>query len=324
MKRILPLILLATSAQLLAQTRIDGNFPFQTDPAKKYSIYVPSNYNPAAPSPLMLGLHPFNVNRWDAESWCDTLIDFAEMNDLLLVCPDGGTDGRIDDDIDTAFTSLLLDSMHIWYNIDTTRRYCMGFSWGGQTTYTYGLRHINRFCGFLPIGSAMGFTTLVSDVLDNSKDLPFYIVHGDQDAPGVRFDPIRDSLIAHDAIVNTNLLAGVGHTIDFPNRNQILTAGFMWIDSIGCQADTGSTGFLPPNEPLFELRPSLTRPGGTLVLSAPKALLGSTWYIADAHGRLLKVGELVENETLLHVPAGLAAGTYFVRVRESTALFIVR
>ena len=30
--------------------------------------------------------------------------------------------------------------------------------------------------------------------------------------------------------METNLLSGVGHTIDFPNRNQILTDGFIWLE----------------------------------------------------------------------------------------------
>jgi len=324
MKTLLPLLVLIGTLQVSAQTRIDGTFPFQTDTAKKYSIYVPSTYSPSFANPLMLGLHPLNVARWNAESWCDTLIVFAETNGLILVCPDGGIDGAIDDPIDTAFTSALLDSILLWYVIDPERTYAMGFSWGGQTTYTYGLRHHKRFCGFLPIGSAMSFTTMVSGVLDNGKDLPYYIVHGDLDAPGVRFTPIRDSLTAHDAIVNTNLLSGVGHTIDFPNRNNILTTGFMWIDSIGCKADTGSTGFLRPVEPTFKLTPSLINPGGTVELTSPEGFSGVPWQMIDARGGQVAAGQLQERITRLSVPAKLAAGTYFLRVGERALPLVIQ
>ena len=93
---------------------------------------------------MMLALHPLNTNRWDGEAWRDTLIDFAEANNLLVISPDGGSDGAIDDAIDTAFTTVMLDSMISWYNVDESNIYAMGFSWGGKTVYTYGLNHIDN------------------------------------------------------------------------------------------------------------------------------------------------------------------------------------
>ena len=115
----------------LVKRQLTVGFPFQTDNFKKYSLYVPSSYDASVPQPLMLGLHPLNTNRWDGQAWRDTLIQFAEMNNLLLVCPDGGPDGRIDDAIDTAFTSVLLDSVATWYNVDhEEKNILMGFQLG--------------------------------------------------------------------------------------------------------------------------------------------------------------------------------------------------
>lgn len=230
--RIFLLVLLF--AQLNAQEKIDGSFEFQSDPDKKYSIYVPSTYEANSPSELMLGLHPLNTNRWDGAAWRDTLIVFAESNNLLLVCPDGGVDGKIDDPIDTAFTSLLLDSMELWYNVDVDKVYAMGFSWGGLTTYTYGLNHADRFAGFMPIGAAINGSGVIASVADQAKDKPFYIIHGSADNPNVRFFPLKDGLETIGACVETNLMSGVGHTIDFPNRNQILTTGLDWLRNINC------------------------------------------------------------------------------------------
>ena len=34
--------------------------------------------------------------------------------------------------------------------------------------------------------------------------------------------------------LNNFLVNGVGHTIDFPNRNQILSTAYQWIDSVNC------------------------------------------------------------------------------------------
>ncbi|MCH8902417.1 MAG: T9SS type A sorting domain-containing protein [Bacteroidetes bacterium] len=233
------LLVLCLPVICLGQSRIDGSFAFQSDPNKKYSIYIPSSYNAATPNKLMLGLHPFNTTRWNGVSWCDTLIDFAEANDLLLICPDGGIDGKIDDPIDTAFTTAILDSMELWYNIDSAKIYVMGFSWGGKTVYTYGLARPGRFGGYMPIGAAINNTTEVNSTLQkNSSGKAVYIVHGLNDSPNTRFWPVFNALDNEGALIDYILMSGVGHTIDFPNRNQILTDAFIWIDSVNCNPAT--------------------------------------------------------------------------------------
>lgn len=217
----------------LAQTRIDGNFAFQTNSAKEYSLYIPSGYTAGTPNGMMLGMHPLNTSRWNAVSWCDTLIDFAEANNLLLVCPDGGANGNVTDPIDFAFTTALLDSMYNWYTVDQARIYIMGFSFGGQATYTYGLDHPDVFRGLIPIGAAITGTNEVNQpLLDNAECMPVYIVHGGNDSPNNRYWPVRMALINNGALLNSILMPGVGHTIDFPNRNQILGDAFQWIDSV--------------------------------------------------------------------------------------------
>lgn len=227
------LILLSISTIALGQVRINSNFAFQTDPSKDYSLYIPSTYNANTPNKLMLGMHPFNTSRWNAVSWCDTLKAFAETNGLILVCPDGGSDGSITDPIDTAFTSALLDSVRLWYHIDRKNTYIMGFSVGGQATYTYGLSHPDVFGGLMPIGAAITNLNEVTSTLQaNSNCRGVYIVHGANDAASSRYTPVRNALINSGAILNSILMSGVGHTIDFPNRNQILTNAFQWLDSV--------------------------------------------------------------------------------------------
>ncbi len=73
MKYLLSSLLFLISIALISQEKIDSGFPFQNDNFKKYSLYVPSSYDESTPQSLMLGLHPLNTNRWDAESWRDTL-----------------------------------------------------------------------------------------------------------------------------------------------------------------------------------------------------------------------------------------------------------
>lgn len=226
--------LLIFAQALEAQESIDGTLNFQSDPAKKYSIYIPSSYDESAPNAMMLALHPLNTNRWDGEAWRDTLIDFAEANNLLVISPDGGSNGAIDDAIDTAFTTVMLDSMISWYNVDESNIYAIGFSWGGKTVYTYGLNHIDRFAGLMPIGAAINGTSEINGVASNAKDKNIYIIHGTNDSPNSRYYPLLDLMETEEACVNTNLLSGVGHTIDFPNRDAILTDAYQWLRDNAC------------------------------------------------------------------------------------------
>ena len=263
----------------------------------------------------MLGLHPLNTNRWDAESWCDTLIVFAEANNLILACPDGGADGAVDDPIDTAFTSVLLDSMAIWYDIDLEKTYAMGFSWGGKTVYTYGLNHIDRFRGFMPIGAAVNLNE-VSSVIQNANGKPYYLVHGGNDTPNVRFTPLLNALNDNNAITNSLLMPGVGHTIDFPNRNQILTDAFHWLDSVNC-AQLNTTSIVELEEQTqIVLFPNPVSTSTSINLSLVDGLEGKfAIQIFDQKGALVFSKEdQALNQGANDLDFYLKQGLYFVRI----------
>lgn len=240
------------------QTTIDGTYDWQTEAQKKFNIYVPSSYSEDVPNKLIVGFHPFNPNRWDSEAWRDTLIQFAESVDAILLCTDGGLDGKVDDQIDTSFTSFMIDSIQNDFNIDTEQVYGAGFSWGGRTTYTYGLHRPGLFNGHLVIGAAINGLMEVGPVIDNSVLKSFYLVHGTADSPNTRFFPVKEALEDSNACVETNLMQGIGHTIDFPNRNEILKTAFEWLESRNCgfssnedQADISTSIYPNPTKNNF-------------------------------------------------------------------------
>ena len=248
-----------------AQARIDSSFSFQTDPAKAFAIYVPSAYSASVANKAMLAFHPWHATWGNSKTWCDILTDFAEENDLLLICPDGGSDGRVDDAIDKAFTTALLDSVRTWYTIDTDKVFAMGFSWGARATYTYGLANSETFAGFLTIGAFVNGTSQVgAALLAKAVNKPFYIMHGDSDATvnlQTGFFPIRDALINAGAIVNTLILEEVGHTINFPDRDQRLSDAFRWLDSTSTSlAVSVEDDELPPVHQPGILRPNYPNP----------------------------------------------------------------
>ena len=270
---------------------------------------------------MMLGLHPFNTSRWNAESWCDTLINFAEANGLILVCPDGGVDGKVDDAIDTAFTTTLLDSARIWYNIDTDKTYAMGFSWGGLTTYTYGLNRPSVFGGYLPIGAAITNTNEVNASLQsNSSGKPVYILHGDSDAPNTRFYPVRTALTNSGAIVNSLLQSGVGHTIDFPNRDAILTTAYDWIDSVNCanlSVSTKEVTAVKLEVTMFP-NPINKKEGLTIDVTSNHKEQNSEVRVFDLQGKELKKMNLIIKRGVNNIDkelTDLPAGSYMVSLK---------
>jgi predicted esterase len=301
--------------QLNAQTRIDATLSFQTDPEKQYSIYVPSSYNENTPNKMVLGLHPLNTSRWNSISWCDTLIAFAEANDILMICPDGGADGAVDDPIDIAFTDVILDSMQTWYNVDASKIYAMGFSWGARTTYTYGLANVEKFAGFMPIGAAINGLNETGSLVENAVDKPFYIIHGSNDSPNSRFIPIRDALIDGGACVETNLLSGVGHTIDFNNRNAILTTGFQWLESVECGIIDGVNDLaLAAATTIFPNPVSL---GNVVKIEMENEEVPSEIQLFDVTGRV--VLNLVNTNQVATYK--LEKGVYFMTVTTQAGMF---
>lgn len=238
--------LLLISLLAEAQSRIDSSFAFSTNPAKEYSIYIPSNFNPANANAMVVAFHPLNLARWNSESWCDTLIAFSEANDVITVCPDGGANGDVTDPIDYGFTSALIDSMKTWYNIDSQRVYALGFSMGGKAVYEYGLSNADIFGGYIPIGAAVSGAGFLSGTIQNAAAKPFYLVHGSLDATSTRFYPLITALKSNCALVDSNLMTGVGHTIDFPNRNAILGDAYQWVDSVNITPRTGIFSLTDP------------------------------------------------------------------------------
>lgn len=265
------------------QTQINESLPFQSDPSKDYSIVVPSSYVEGESIAAFLALHPWNTDRWNGETWCEELADFAEANNVILVCPDGGADGKIDDPIDTAFASYILDSAFLWYDIDPDQLYAIGFSWGGKTTYTYGLNHIDKFAGLLPIGAAINLNE-INGISENINGKPVYVVHGSLDSPNTRFYPIVDAMEDGGACVETNLLQGVSHTIDFDNQVEILTAAFDYLKDNACT----TTSIHQTNKEEVKLLPyNSIKKGSTIQL---QLYTKEQWSILSIDGKIIKRG----------------------------------
>ena len=314
------LFLICLSAAVSATgQRLDGTIDVEGT-VRGYSLYIPSGYDQARPSPLMLAMHPLNPARWNARSWCDTLVDFAEENGLILACPDGGAGGNVfDEEVDTILASRLLDSMEVWYNVAGHRIYVGGFSMGGAATYRYGLARTDRFAGLLPIGAAVNGTSGFSDVIDRAEGLPMAIVHGALDAPAARYTPVVAALEDAGAILRTDLLPGVGHTIDFTERNRILSEAFRWLDSVNLATRTNAVESRIQGSRSLRLAPQPIARGEIVEVATPGAMILSA-RLVDLLGREILteiVSATIEPDVvLLRVPESLQTGIYVVVVES--------
>ena len=305
------ILTIVSSNLLFSQEQINGSIPFQTDPGKDYSIFIPSAYQEEEPIPAFLALHPLNTNRWNAQTWCEELSDFAEANGVILVCPDGGEDGKIDDPIDTAFTSFLLDSAFIWYSIDETKLYATGFSWGGKTTYTYGLNHIEKFAGLMPIGAAISVGE-VNGISENIDNVPIYIIHGSQDNPNVRYFPLLEEMEANGGCVESILMQGVGHTIDFDNQVEILTEGYEYLQENECTATSVED---IDHETKVEILPyTMIAENDIISLNLPN---DKSWQIFGFDGTMVKTGFRGQ------IVMDLTTGLYIIQVGKHSQKFMV-
>lgn len=330
-KQILSFLLAILTLSATAQTRVDSNFDFQTVMGKKYSLYIPTSYNSANANKMMVAFHPFNTTRWDAKAWCDTLTAFAEMNGLILVCPDGDADGNITDQIDYDFTTALIDSVAKWYNINDKKTYAMGFSMGGLATYEYGLKNHTKFGGYIPIGAATNGTTSFSSDLPNAANKAFYLVHGNNDAPANRFTPVLTGLNNNNAITEDTLMPGVGHTIDFTDRNEILSRAFRWIDSVNsAQLSVESTS---KNTTRLTVYPNIIQLGSSIHLLVPTTSNDIEYTLFNSAGQKIFAVEKArftsgDKTTITITPKALTPGNYIVRIiadgQKATAKFIIQ
>ena len=280
------LLFVGLVSSLMGQTRIDSTLTFKKK-EKQFSVYLPSGAAEPQRLPLVVALHPFNPERWNAAAWCDTLMAFAEKEQVVLLCPDGGADGKVDDKIDTAFTTMLLNGAADWLPVNRKKTFLMGFSWGGRTTYSYGLQHPNDFAGYIAIGAAFGGGDYPSG-FKNATDKPFYLLQGANDHPDVRLFPLSDSLQKGGAYVQQQLLPKIGHTIDFKQRNECLSRAYHWVDSVSTDlSDTTKTASITKGGLLSEF-PEKVKSGGTIPVEYLFRQPGEfTYLITDLSGKPL-------------------------------------
>ncbi|MBM7661747.1 polyhydroxybutyrate depolymerase [Bacillus mesophilus] len=181
---------------------------------RSFDYYVPSSYTGDEEVPLMLSFHGSGSSS-TGQQLLSSYITVAEKEGFIVVFPDStviGTDGNIlapgtysdaynpntelvrrwniDSPAvnlamqklstidDVGFTEALIDHFVANFNIDESRVYATGMSWGGFFTNHLGVHLNDRIAG---IGAVTGQMALSTPQPMLKKGLPVVYVMGDQD-----------------------------------------------------------------------------------------------------------------------------------------------
>ncbi|WP_437672328.1 alpha/beta hydrolase family esterase [Sorangium sp. So ce131] len=144
-----------------------------------YLMYVPEDYDPSKPLPLIFGIHGLNMNNvWAAHDNSGFQLIQETHDQALLIYPQGlPADGRSTPpstqsqwgtadsnwggpppnanrarlDADLAFFDAMVEHAKENYCVDTKRVFSVGFSQGGFMTNTLGCERSSVFRGLAPV-----------------------------------------------------------------------------------------------------------------------------------------------------------------------------
>jgi S-formylglutathione hydrolase FrmB len=167
-----------------------------------YTLFIPTSYDPATPTPLVVDLHGLNITPL-MQILFDGTTDFAEEHGFIVVAPMGysvagwwgARDGQAvetaDENPDTGMPYAVgqlseIDAMHLLatmrerYSVDPDRIYLMGHSMGGAGTYHLAAKYNDVWAAAVPLSGAGGIRD--EETAMQFQSLPTLIMHGEMDS----------------------------------------------------------------------------------------------------------------------------------------------
>lgn len=155
---------------------------------REYMLYVPSSYNSANPTPVVMNFHGFGGQAADYMNYAD-MRSLADAENFILVYPQGtcldgsshwntslpGGDNKSSAD-DFGFIEALINDLNSGYNIDQERIYACGYSNGGM--FAYGLANYKSDL-VAAVGSVSG--TMLDFNAPTTHPMPVIHLHGTSD-----------------------------------------------------------------------------------------------------------------------------------------------
>lgn len=162
--------------------------PF-TGQARTYNAFVPSSYNPADRTPLVVVLHG-RPDNGAGIAYISDMNTIAEREGFVAVYPDGLENewnytraipmfGNMDTADDAQFLSDMVDDLAQDLNIDRERVYVTGFSNGGFMTQRLACEARDQYAAFAVVG-ATAFLGMI-ELCEDKAPAPILFMHGTED-----------------------------------------------------------------------------------------------------------------------------------------------
>lgn len=166
---------------------------------RKYSVYIPTSYDPNRPTPTIMFLQGFGEGGTDGKKQTTVGLGpyirrHADAFNLIAVFPQSG--GKWTSDEADAIAMACLDDVEKRYNVDRSRVYLTGVSMGGFGTWRTGALHSERFAALAPMCGFDG-----SEYAERLTKMPVWAFHN-------TFDPIVFSSFSRSTVDKINQLGG--------------------------------------------------------------------------------------------------------------------
>lgn len=198
--------------------------------SRSYRLYVPTNYNPEEPMPIVVALH----GRPDTGVGFSIITQLhltAEKENFLVLYPDGLNLGwnyvwgypefRYDEWDDVQFLQDLVLHLNEHVNIDLNRVYATGFSNGGFMTQRLACDAYDFFAAYAVLGAT--FIPQFENDCDPANDVPIMFMHGTNDVS----IPWQGNPRSHLGVIDSL---------------------FYWVTYNDCNLEPRETEFLPTQE----------------------------------------------------------------------------
>ena len=174
-----------------------------------YGIWIPRDYDPAEPRPLVLALHPGGSRgAYYGTQFLRGVVGPALADwGAIVVAPDAPARSWANATSERGVMALLDDAIDR-YAIDTERVLVTGFSMGGHGTWYMAARHADLFTAAIPMAARSAI-----DDAEQVGDMPVFIIHArdDEVVPFAPAEQLAREMEERGQTVSFMALDGVGH-----------------------------------------------------------------------------------------------------------------
>lgn len=297
---------------------------------RPYVTYLPSGYDPARPTPLLIYLHGGVSRRElpdDPRDYADAhpFLALAEEQTWVMIFPMGQENATWWDKVGIANVHAQLRTAKQRYNIDDDRVWMTGFSDGGSGSFGFAMLHPSEFAAFVPLNGHMGVSNLAGDLptyAGNLANTPLHVINTDLDGlyPAARMRRTIEMALTAGADIRYREYVGIGHELAYAEEELPRIAQFLerhrrdpfpaQIDWEAADPDFGLCRWLRIDR-VLPAEPAAWHTDVNMVLTDDRITVGfHAGEASDDEG--VRVDKLADGETLAK-EMGLAAGDLIVR-----------